>query len=133
MGNTSAQIEIEVPLGPTFDFVKDAVTNPQYLKIYETLSNGKPYSGRIIEESSGHHLLIQEASVDGLTNIRLPGWTIRYDFEEVSSSKTKVTITIEYGALLAILGMSTVHGQSINEVLARITNLLALERGRTLD
>ena len=77
--------------------------------------------------SENRQLVIHTLAIDSLTGIRFKGWTITYDFEPVSETKTKVAVSVEYSMFLAFTGMSTMKLQSINEVLARVQSLLALE------
>ena len=127
MGKSSAVVEVSAPTDKCYGFVKESVANPKYLKVYQGLHPGKDYSGRIIDDIENCRIAIEESGIDSVTKIRLKGWTIKYDFEEIDGSSTKVTISVEYGALLAIGGLTTAKGQSINEILARVTALLALE------
>lgn len=100
----------------------------QILAAYSELHQGKrQYSGRIVKESENRQLVIHTLTIDSFTSIRFKGWTITYDFEPVSGTKTKVAVSVEYSMFLAFMGMSTTKLQSINEVLARVQSLLALE------
>ena len=76
--------------------------------------------------------MIEEAAIDTVTRIRHKGWTIRYDLEEVTPGTTRVGLSVEYGMFLAVMGMTTMKLQSMNEVLSRVNALLALEHsGKT--
>lgn len=80
-----------------------------------------------MKESENRQLVIDTLAIDSVTSIRFKGWTITYDFEPVGETKTKVGVSVEYSMFLAFMGMSTMKLQSINEVLARVQSLLALE------
>jgi len=127
MGESNSIVEINAPVSKCYAFVKQSVANPKYLEVYQGLHAGRDYSGRIIDDIDNRRIVIEESSIDGLTKTRYKGWTIKYDFEDVDGTSSRVTISVEYGTLLAIGGMTTTKGQSINEILSRVTTLLALE------
>ncbi len=127
MGESNSIVEINAPVSRCYTFVKQSVANPKYLAVYQGLHAGRDYSGRIIDDVKNHRIAIEEASIESLTKTRHKGWTIKYDFEDVDGTSTRVTISVEYGTLLAIGGMTSTKGQSINEILSRVTALLALE------
>jgi hypothetical protein len=127
MGESNAVIEVSAPVGKCYSFVKGSVGNPKYLAVYQDLHAGKTYSGQIVDDIENRRIVIAESSIDTLTRVRHKGWTIKYDFEDSAGQGSRVTISVEYDALLAIAGMTTTKLQSVNEVLARVTALLALE------
>jgi hypothetical protein len=127
MGKTCGEIDVQVPVARCYSFVKDSVQNPKFLSAYKDLHSGREYSGRIAEEAENRRLVIEESGMDSVTRIRHKGWTIIYDFEAVSETKTKIGISVEYGTFLALMGATTTKLQSVNEVLARVAALLALE------
>jgi len=127
MGESNAIVEIQAPTAKCYGFVKESVANSKYLAAYQSLHPGKDYSGRIIDDIENRRIIIEESSIDSITKTRHKGWTIKYDFEDVDGNSTKVTISVEYGTLLAIGGMTTAKSQSINEILSRVTAMLALE------
>lgn len=128
MAESSAVVEINAQTSKCYGFVKESVTNPKYLAVYQGLHPGHDYSGRIIDDIENRRIVIEESGIDSVTRIRHSGWTIKYDFEDVAGSSTKVTLSVEYGAFLAIAGMTSTKGQSVNEILSRVTTLLALEK-----
>ena len=127
MIESKASVEIKVPVHKCYQFVKDSITNPKFLSAYNILHSGKNYSGKIIDDIKNHRIVLEECAIDCLTGIRRTGWAIKYDFEEIDDQNTRITISIQYGALLAITSMATVKIQSFNEILSRINTLLALE------
>ena len=128
MRKTHIAVDIEVPVATCYSYVKSSVVNPKFSTVYRELHQGRrEYSGRIVKESENRQLAIHTLAIDGLTGIRFKGWTTTYDFEAVSETKTKVTVSVEYSMFLAFMGMSTMKLQSINEVLAAVQSLLALE------
>ena len=134
MGKVYVSVEINVPVSTCYSYVKNSLENPKFISAYKNLHDGREYSGRIVEDSQNRQLAIEESAIDTLTRIRHKGWTITYEFEEVDNTKTRIGVSVEYGIFLAIMGMTTTKIQSINEVLARITGLLALEyNGETSD
>jgi len=128
MGKTNVVVEVKVPLAKSYSFVKESVANPKFMAIYRYLHPGKEYSGKIVDDIENRRLVIEESGIDSLTRIRHKGWTITYDFEETDDKNTKVSISVEYGIFLAIMGLTTTKLQSINEVLARVNSILALEQ-----
>ena len=128
MRKTDIAVDIEVPVATCYSYVKNSIIDPRFRAAYRELHQGKrEYSGRIVKEYENRQLVIQEKAIDSVTGIRFKGWTITYDFEPVSETKTKVAVSVEYSMFLAFMGMSTMKLQSINEVLARVQSLLALE------
>ena len=128
MRKTDIAVDIEVPMATCYSYVKNSIIDSKFRAVYRELHQGKrEYSGRIVKESKNRQLVIQEKAIDSVTGIRFKGWTITYDFEPVSETKTKVAISVEYSMFLAFMGMSTMKLQSINEVLGRLQPLLALE------
>jgi len=132
MGKTYTSIEIDLPSGDCFSYVKNSLKSPKFVAVYKTLHEGREYSGQIVEESENQRLVIEESAIDSVTRIRHSGWTITYDFEEIAPTKTRVAVSIEYGIFLALMGMTTTKAQSINEVLSRVNSLIALEHGQEL-
>ena len=128
MRKTSVSVDIEVPMATCYSYVKNSVGNPKFLAAYRELHQGRrEYSGQILNESKNPRLVIHEKAIDSVTGIRFKGWTVTYDFEPVSETKTKVGVSVEYSMFLAFMGMSTMKLQSIGEVLGRVQSLLALE------
>lgn len=128
MRKTYIEVDIKVPVSTCYTYVKNSVVCPKFLSAYTELHRGRrDYSGRIVKESENSQLVIHEKAIDTLTGIRFSGWTITYDFESVGETETKVGISIEYSMFMALIGGSTMKGQSINEVLGRVLSLLALE------
>lgn len=127
MGESNSIVEINAPVSECYAFVKQSVDNPKYLAVYQGLHAGRDYSGQIIDDIDNRRIVIEESSIECLTKTRHKGWTIKYTFEDVDATSSRVTISVEYGTLLAIGGMTSTKGQSINEILARVTALLALE------
>ena len=128
MRKTDIAVDIEVPVATCYSYVKNSIIEPKFLAAYRELHQGKrEYSGRIVKEYENRQLVIQEKAIDSVTGIRFKGWTITYDFEPVSETKTNVAVSIEYSMFLAFMGMSTMKLQSINEVLGRLQPLLGLE------
>ena len=132
MGKTYTSIEIDLPSGICFSYVKNSLKSPKFVAVYKTLHEGREYSGQIVEESENQRLVIKESAIDSVTGIRHKGWTITYDFEEIAPTKTRVAVSIEYGIFLALMGMTTTKAQSTNEVLSRINSLIALEHRQEL-
>ena len=131
MPKTRVTVEIEVPVATCYSYVKNSVINPKFLAAYRELHRGRrEYSGRIVKESDNRQLVVHEKGIDSITGLRFKGWTITYDFEPVSETKTKVGVSVEYSMFLAFMGMSTMKLQSINEILGRVQLLLALETMR---
>ncbi|RKU25817.1 hypothetical protein C6499_14395 [Candidatus Poribacteria bacterium] len=128
MRKTYASVDIEVPVATCYSYVKNSVGNPKFLAAYRELHRGRrEYSGRFLNESENRRLVIHEKAIDSVTGIRFSGWTITYDLEPVSETKTKVDVSLEYSVFMALMGMSTTKLQSINEMLGRGQSLLALE------
>ena len=128
MRKTDIAVDIEVPVATCYSYVKNSIIDPKFRAAYRELHQGKrEYSGRIVKEYENRQLVIQVKAIDSVTGIRFKGWTITYDFEPVSETKTKVAVSVEYSMFLAFMGMSTMKLQSINEVLGRLQPLLALE------
>jgi len=128
MPKTHVTVDIEVPIATCYSYVKNSVVYPKFLAAYRKLWSGrKGYSGRILNESENRRLVIHEKSIDSVTGIRFGGWTITYDFESIGEKETKVGVSIEYSVFMALVGLSTTKGQSINEILGRVLSLLALE------
>lgn len=131
MRKTYASVDIEVPVATCYSYVKNSVGNPKFLAAYRELHRGRrEYSGRILNESENRRLVIHEKAIDSVTGISFSGWTITYDFEPVSETKTKVDVSLEYSMFLAFIGMSTMKLQSINEMLGLVQSLLALEHAQ---
>jgi len=130
MGKVYVPIEIEVPVSTCYSYVKNSLKDPKFIVAYKSLHAGREYSGRIVEDTENRRLAIEESAIDTLTHIRHKGWTITYEFEETGGTTTRIGVSVEYGTFLALMGMTTTKIQSINEVLARITSLLALEYNR---
>ncbi len=127
MGKVYVSVEINAPVSICYSYVKNSLKNPKFIAAYKTLHDGREYSGQIVEDTQNSRLVIEESAIDTLTRIRHKGWSIAYEFEEIGSAKTRVGVSVEYGTFLALMGFTTTKIQSINEVLARITSLLALE------
>lgn len=131
MPKTHITVDIEVPVATCYSYVKNSVISPKFRAVYRELHRGRrEYSGRILNESENRQLVIHEKAIGSVTGIRFSGWTITYDFEPVSETKTKVGISLEYSMFMALMGMSTMKLQSIGEVLGRGQTLLALEHAR---
>lgn len=127
MGESNATIEIKASAAQCYGFTRESVTHPKYVTVYKSLHSGKEYSGQIVDDIENRRIVIEESGIDSVTKIRHKGWTIKYDFKAAGANSTHVTISVEYGTFLAIAGMTTTKLQSINEILARTTALLALE------
>ena len=128
MRKTYVSVDIEVPVATCYSYVKNSVINPKFLAAYRELHRGRrEYSGRIVKESENRQLVMHTLAIDSVTGIRFKGWTVTYDFEPVSETKTKVGVSVEYSMFLAFMGMSTMKLQSISEILGRVQSLLALE------
>lgn len=128
MRRTYVAVDIKVPVATCYSYVKNSVTEPKLLTAYRNLHQGKrSYSGRIVQETENRQLVIHEKAIDSLTGIRFSGWRITYDFESVGEIETKIGISIEYSVFMALMGMSTMKFQSINEMLNRVQSLIALE------
>ena len=128
MRKTYVSVDIEVPVATCYSYVKNSIINPKFLAAYSELHRGRrEYSGRIVKESENRQLVMHTLAIDSVTGIRFKGWTVTYDFEPVSETKTKVGVSVEYSMFLAFMGMSTMKLQSINEILGRVQSLLALE------
>lgn len=124
---TYVEVNIKVPTATVYSYVKNSVVAPKFLTAYKDLHLRGTYSGQIIQETENCQLLIHEKAIDSLTGIRFAGWTITYDFESVGEIETKVGVSIKYSVFMALLGISTMKLQSINEILGRVQSLLALE------
>ena len=133
MGRTFVSVDVEVPVAICYSYVKGSVANPKFLAVYNDLQPGGGYTGAILEENENHRVVIQGVAIDTVTRIRLKGWTITYDFESAGESKSKVDISVEYGAFLAFAGLTTTKLQSMNEALERVESLLALEHAFKLS
>ena len=132
MGATYVAVDIKVPVSTIYSYVKDSIVDPKFLTAYRHLQQGKRgYSGRIVQETENRQLVIHEKAIDSVTGIRFSGWTITYDFESISETETKVEVSIEYSVFMALVGVSTMKGQSINEILGRVQSLIALEHAQT--
>src|SRR5262249_37508404 len=70
-----------------------------------------------------------EDGYDTLTNLRLNGWAVTFTLTRLDELRTRVGISVEYGLMLAVLGLTTMRAQAENEILSWIRALLALERG----
>ena len=128
MPKTHVTVDIEVPVATCYSYVKNSVVNPKFLAAYKDLHRGKrAYSGRIVQETENRQLVIHEQGLNITTGTHYGGWTITYDFESVSETKTKVGILIEYSVFMTFLAMFTLKAQSINEILGRVQLLLTLE------
>ncbi|MDE0185308.1 MAG: hypothetical protein OXP71_07595 [Candidatus Poribacteria bacterium] len=127
MGRTFVSVDVEVPVEVCYSYVKESISNPKFLAAYNNLHPGWRFSGTILEENEDRRIVIREPGVDSVTRIRHKGWTIIYDFASAGEAKTKVSISVKYGAFLAFFGLTTTKLQSINEALGRIQSLLALE------
>jgi hypothetical protein len=127
MRKSNATVEINAPASICYGFVKESVANPKYLAVHQDLHLGHDYSGRVIDDIENRRIVIEEPSIHSVTKTVHKGWTIKYDFQDVDGNTTKVAISVEYGTAVAVAGMTTVKGQSINEILLRVTALLALE------
>ena len=132
MGKTYASVEIELPPGICYSYVKNSLKSPKFVAAYKTLHEGREYSGQIVEDSENQRLVIEESGIDSVTRIRHKGWTTTYDFEEIAPTKTRVGVSVKYGTFLAIMSMTTAKGQSNNAVLSRIESLIALEHRQEL-
>ena len=128
MGTTYVAVDIKVPVAIIYSYVKDSIVDSKFLTAYRHLHRRKrAYSGRIVQETENRQLVMREKAIDSVTGIRFGGWTITYDFESISETETKVGISIEYSLFMALVGVSTMKGQSINAILGRVQPLLALE------
>lgn len=133
MTKAYASITINLPVSTCYEFVKNVYHDPKFVSAYRSLYSGMNYSGRVVDSSENQRMVIHEPAMDGLTGMRMSGWTITYDFHELDSETTKIELMIEYGLLLGIMGLSTMHIQAKNEVLGRILALMALEQGNALN
>ncbi|WP_018971181.1 hypothetical protein [Rubritalea marina] len=127
MGKVNVQIEIQAPITACYTYVKESVIAPRYLSIYRELHHGKHYSGKIVQDHALQHLVITEQGYDSMSKLRHKGWTISYAFEALGENSTKVEVTVAYGWFLALMGMTTTKIQAINEMMGRVSALLALE------
>ncbi|UCG56025.1 MAG: hypothetical protein JSU70_14275 [Phycisphaerales bacterium] len=129
MGKTYASVEIHVPVSKCYSYVRNSLKDPKFVTAYRTLHNGRDYSGRVVSETQNRQLVIEERAIDSMLAFRHKGWSIKYDFQETGRGTTRVAVSVEYGALLAFMAMTTAKLQSVNEVLTRINSLIALECG----
>jgi hypothetical protein len=129
MPRVSASVTVRVPISVCYGCVHGSVREERYLSAYSRLRNGKRYSGQIVESQPPRRIVIEERAQDPLTGASFQGWTILYGFSDVGAGVTEVEVSVEYGAGLALLGFGTMGPQAQNEVLNRISALLALEHG----
>ena len=130
MARVSAALNIRVPAEMCFAFCRDGYLDERWRAAYRALRPGKDYSVQVMEEQPGERLLVSVAAIDSITGaqIRSLGYRIEFTFTP-GDEGTRAEIAIEYGLTAAVMAAGTLEGQAENEVLHRLAQLIALERG----
>jgi carbon monoxide dehydrogenase subunit G len=129
MPRASASVRVHVPISVCHGWVHGSVREERYLSAYSHVRGGKQYSGQVVESQPPQRVVIAERGYDPLSGHSSQGWAITYRFSEAGAGVTEVEVSVEYGMGLALLGLGTMGAQAQNEVLNRISALLALEHG----
>ena len=130
MGIKSATVEIAVPVQDVFEYVNQfcRMKNNKVADLYDHLTGGRRYSGNVKKCLENDAIVLTEGAVDGLLGFMFSGWTISYQFEPIDDNSTRVSITVEYGFLMAVIALSTANDQATAAVFYRASALLALEK-----
>ena len=126
----SSKIVVAAPLSTCYRLAYTWALDPRRHSTYRDVFPGRTYSGRIIFEEPNSRFIIREGDIDSLTKMTgLSGWSVTYDFRKHESGGTEVEISVDYGVGLAVLSIGTASVQASNEIIHRVTALLALQDG----
>ena len=131
MKRIAVHATIAVPVEVCYQAVQEAIVDPRWRDAYVSLRPGREYSGWVTEARPPEHLTIGIAAIDPVTGKRLHslGYRTTYDFAPAADGGTRVEIGVEYELLAAVGGMGMLQPQAENEVLHRLSAMLALELG----
>lgn len=130
MRRLSVAIPINVPLNVVRRFVKELADDESLAQAYYKL-RGTPSPSRVVEATQ-QRVTIYEPTFDPSIKahgLLQTGWTVSYDLQPQSPGKTFIEVGIEYNRLTAMMGMGLIKVQAQNELIHRVSALLAFERG----
>jgi hypothetical protein len=129
MARVTGAVTLNLPADRCYAYLRDSVRDERFLEAYAELRAPLKYSGDVTAIEHGRRVTISEDGYDTLTNLRLNGWAVTFTLTRLDELRTRVQISVEYGLMLAVLGLTTMRAQAENEILSWIRALLALERG----
>jgi hypothetical protein len=129
MARVTGAVTLNMPTDRCYAYLRDSVRDDRFLQAYAELRAPLKYSGDVTAVEHGRRVTISEDGYDTLTNLRLNGWAVTFTLTRLDELRTRVQISVEYGLMLAVLGLTTMRAQAENEILSWIRALLALERG----
>lgn len=131
MTRLDASVTVQVPVDLCFHVIRDGYADPRWREAYQRFRPGREYSGIVVEEEANQRLVVSEAAVDALTgaHVRALGYQVAFAFQEEGPSTTRVEVAVEYGLVAALGAAGTMSAQAANEIMHRVSALLALETG----
>lgn len=125
---------VEVPVRVPFDvlrrFVQELAEDQNLSQAYFKL-RGTSSPSRVVE-STKERLVVYEPAFDPSLKAHgmlRTGWSVAYRLLAISPAETLLEISIEYSRLTGILGFGLIKVQAENEIIHRITSVLAFEKG----
>ena len=131
MKRLAVHATIAVPIDVCYRAVQESLVDPRWREAYAALRPGREYSGWVSDARPPEHLTIGIAALDPVTGKRMHamGYRTTYDFATTADGRTRVEIGVEYELLAAVGGMGMLQPQAENEVLHRLSTMLALVLG----
>ena len=131
MFRVAAHVHLAVPPDVCIRFVQESLVDARWQEAYRSLRPGRAYSGWVTAVEPGRRIALTVAALDPITGKRLHalGYRIVYTLTAESDGRTRAEVAIEYSFVAAVAGMGMLGPQAENEVLHRLSALLALEAG----
>lgn len=131
MTRVSASLEVAVPPSLCIAAIQQTLADDRLLAAAHALRPGKQYNGFVETLVPDRRVVIAFAALEPGTGKRIHafGWKVTYDFEPSADGRTRVTVSIEYPLLAALGGVGTMRPQAENDIMHRLSAIVALETG----
>ena len=131
MFRIAAHVHVAVPPDRCIRFVQESLVDARWQEAYRTLRPGRAYSGWVTAVEPGRRIALTVAALEPVTGKRLHalGYRVVHTFTPEPDGRTRAEVAIEYSFVAAVAGMGMLGPQAENEVLHRLSALLALEAG----
>ena len=131
MVRVATSVVIAVPPALCIESIRTSLGDERILKASRTLRGDKSYAGWVTDLVPEQRVEVVYSAFDPTTRRRYEraGWRVVYDFTPAGPGHTLAEVSVEYGALAAVMGWGTTRAQAENEVMRSLAALVVLEVG----